>query len=442
MLSYYFRLGLGKLRSHPALTALMVLTLAVGVATCVATLSVLQMVSKNPIPHKSARLISLVIDNATLQNYQPGEKLEEQQMTYRDSINLLAARPADLPNLRRTAIYGISEGIEPARPDLPVLEVTGLATTPDFFAMFEVPMLYGSIWSQEQERTGADVVVLSKKQAQTLFGAGNPVGKRMRMAKNEFQVIGVIDEWHPFPRYTHLINGNGGAFNGADEIFMPLTTAIRLKMGASGSTHCGQGRGPGFHGLLDSECTWIQFWFELPAATDLPKLQNFMQNYAREQKKLGRLQRPDPARLFDVMGWLQYLEVVDRDNKLAVWLSFGFLLLCLVNTVGLLLAKFSTRAAEVGVRRALGASRMEIFKQFLHETLVVGLAGAVCGVPLALLVLEWITATSFSKAVLPQISWSVLGLTVLLSLVASVLAGLLPIWRASNTTPALQLKSQ
>jgi putative ABC transport system permease protein len=57
------------------------------------------------------------------------------------------------------------------------------------------------------------------------------------------------------------------------------------------------------------------------------------------------------------MQWLEYRKVVGNDSRLSAWLAFGFLLLCLVNTIGLLLAKFSVRASEVGIRRALGASR-------------------------------------------------------------------------------------
>jgi putative ABC transport system permease protein len=75
--------------------------------------------------------------------------------------------------------------------------------------------------------------------------------------------------------------------------------------------------------------------------------------------------------------------VVGNDTKLSAWLAFGFLVLCLVNTIGLLLAKFSVRAAEVGIRRALGASRREIFRQFLIESAVVGLVGGVLGLVLA-----------------------------------------------------------
>jgi putative ABC transport system permease protein len=80
---------------------------------------------------------------------------------------------------------------------------------------------------------------------------------------------------------------------------------------------------------------------------------------------------------------MEYTKVVGKDSKLSAWLAFGFLALCLVNTIGLLLAKFSVRASEIGVRRALGASRTEIFHQFLIETVVVGLVGGVLGLLLA-----------------------------------------------------------
>ena len=58
---------------------------------------------------------------------------------------------------------------------------------------------------------------------------------------------------------------------------------------------------------------------------------------AQEQKG-GRLPRHAPNELFNVMEWMDFMKVVKPDNKLAVWLSFGFLLLCIVNTMGLLFA--------------------------------------------------------------------------------------------------------
>ena len=94
------------------------------------------------------------------------------------------------------------------------------------------------------------------------------------------------------------------------------------------------------------------------------------------------------------MQWMDFLKVVKPDNKVAVWLSIGFLVLCIVNTMGLLLAKFSTRAGEVGVRRALGAGRGAIFRQFLVETTVVGLAGGTLGLALSFAALALIRQQS------------------------------------------------
>ena len=116
--------------------------------------------------------------------------------------------------------------------------------------------------------------------------------------------------------------------------------------------------------------------------------------------------------------------------------------LCLVNTVGLLLAKFSVRAAEVGVRRALGASKRDIFRQFLIETGVVGLAGGVLGLGLAVGALALIGMQSKDMAAVARMDWQMLALTFVLSIAAAVIAGLLPTWRACQVTPAIQLKSQ
>jgi putative ABC transport system permease protein len=116
--------------------------------------------------------------------------------------------------------------------------------------------------------------------------------------------------------------------------------------------------------------------------------------------------------------------------------------LCLVNTIGLLLAKFSVRAAEVGIRRALGASRREIFNQFLIETTVVGLVGGVLGLLLAFGALALIGMSSKALAVVAHMDWIMLGLTFVISVARPMLAGLLPTWRACQVTPAIQLKSQ
>jgi putative ABC transport system permease protein len=199
---------------------------------------------------------------------------------------------------------------------------------------------------------------------------------------------------------------------------------------------------PGFAGILESNCTWLQFWIETASAGDRGDVAAYLDNYVHEQNRMGRMPRNQPARLYNVMEWLDLNKVVGNDNRLAVWLAFGFLALCLVNTIGLLLAKFSVRAPEVGIRRALGASRREIFSQFLVETGVVGLVGGAIGLALAYGTLGLLSMGSDSMKNLAHMDASMLVLTLLLSIAAAIIAGLLPTWRACQVTPALQLKSQ
>ena len=89
MFAYYFKLGVRSLRRNPALTALMVMTLAVGVAASVSTLTILHMMSNDPIPQKSSRLFVPIFDVAPVDNYKPGDKLRESQVSYPDVMNLL-----------------------------------------------------------------------------------------------------------------------------------------------------------------------------------------------------------------------------------------------------------------------------------------------------------------------------------------------------------------
>ncbi|MGJ9420161.1 ABC transporter permease [Massilia sp. CMS3.1] len=436
MFNYYFKLGLRSLRRNPALTALMVLTLAVGVAASVSTLTILHMMSGDPIPHKSERLFVPIFDVAPLEGYNPGQKLQENQVTYQDVMNLLKSGQGE----RRTGLYGIAAPIEPPRKDLPVFSATGMAPTRDFFAMFDVPFLRGQTWSAQDDERGADVVILSRDIAEKLFGATDPVGQRINVMGSPFTVVGVIDKWAPQPRYYKLVGGE--QFGKGEDFFIPLASAIRHETTHNGGMNCSERSEPGFQGILRSNCTWLQFWFETASASDRARLQDYIDSYAAEQRKLGRMKRAAPNSLFDVNEWMEEREIVGKDTKLSAWLAFGFLLLCLVNTIGLLLAKFSVRAAEVGIRRALGASRREIFRQFLVESAVVGLAGGVLGLALSFGALALIAMQSSEVAAVARMDLTMLAFTFAMSVFAAVLAGLLPTWRACQVTPALQLKSQ
>ena len=262
----------------------------------------------------------------------------------------------------------------------------------------------------------------------------------LRVAQRK--LISIDDEDQIAPFENQIMEDSQRAFDDENEIFIPFSNAIRHEYRSNGSTSCNGDVDPGFQAFLDSECTWLQGWVETRTKADRAELQSFMDSYAIEQRKLGRLKRDAPNKLYDVREWLDHMKVVSKDSKLSAWLAFGFLILCLVNTIGLLLAKFSVRAAEVGIRRALGASRREIFQQFLIETTVIGLAGGVLGLLLAFGALALIAMQSKQLTVVAHMDWVMLTATFVMAVASAIIAGLLPTWRACQVTPALQLKSQ
>ncbi|MEO5813638.1 MAG: FtsX-like permease family protein, partial [Rhodanobacter sp.] len=134
-------------------------------------------------------------------------------------------------------------------------------------------------------------------------------------------------------------------------------------------------------------------------------------------------------------------QVVPSDVRLQTWLAFAFLAICLFNTIGLLLAKFLRRAGEIGMRRALGASRAAVFAQCLVEAGLIGLLGGVAGLLLTWLGLWLIRRQSVAYADMVHLDTSMFLVTFALAIAASLLAGVLPALRASRVAPALQLKT-
>jgi putative ABC transport system permease protein len=348
VLRYYLMLGVRSLRRNPALTALMLVTLAVGVAASVSTLAILHIMAGNPIPDKSDRLLTPLFDVGPLRTYDPNAPREEFEVvvSYKDSVAMLASGVG----VRRTAVVDVAGAVEPARPDLPVTDIQGIAVTGDYFAMFEAPFLRGGGWTAADDRSAARVAVISKRKAQELFGTVDALGRKLHIWDRELTVVGVLDDWAPVPRYTHILNGSGGVFNGQDDLFVPFTTAIAAEQRSNGTTNCSDDPAPGYEGLLKSECTWMFFWWEVAKPSDRAQVRDWLDAYQAEQRRLGRLQRPVAPKLFDVMEWLDYVGVVENDNRIAVWLSLGFLAICMVNTMGLLLAKFSARWAPAAPR--------------------------------------------------------------------------------------------
>lgn len=437
MWSYYFKLGLKSLKRNPFLTALMVLILGFGVGASMTAYTVMHVLGGDPIPHKSSKLFVPQLDTGQPDSYEPGDE-PDRQLSYLDTDALLRAGKGS----NRVAVYGLTPIVDVGRKDLPPNAEPGLAMTRGFFEMFELPFRFGGPWNSDEDDAGRDVVVLGRRLSEKLFGEDNPVGKSLKLADRDYRIVGVIDHWRPVPRYYRLLSGSSPAES--EQVMVPFRNAIAREWRNDGWTNC-NGDGPvepGFAGFLKRECNWIQYWVQLDDASAVAEYRDYLAAHIAEQRKLGRFKRPDNFRLRDVREWMVLNEVVDADTRLQTYLAFGFLLVCIANVVGLLLAKFTARGGEIGVRRALGATRGNIIAQYLTETMVIGLAGAVLGLILSYGGLGVVDHFSYESSGIARHDPWMVAATVLVAVVSAVLAGLLPTWRAALQVPALQLKSQ
>jgi len=434
MFGYYLDLALRSFRRHRALTALMVLAIALGIGASMTTLTVLHVLSGDPLPGRSGSLYYPQIDPQDGRGYLPGKSRPMDQVTWVDGMNLLQAKRAD----RQALMTGGSVAVQPGDAALDPFYDPARYTTADFFPMFGVPFAYGHGWDAADDEAHARVAVISSALNDKLFGGVDSSGRTLWLDGAAFRIVGVVGAWNPNPHFYDL---TGKSYGENEGVFVPLSTSQDLGMAHVGSADCWGNGGAGQTIDHNAPCVWLQFWVQLDSPAKATAYREFLVHYSGQQRALGRFDRPPNVALRNVTQWLDYQQVVPEDVRLQAGLAFGFLLVCLVNTVGLMLAKFLRRAGELGVRRALGASRRALFAQLLVESGVVGLAGGIGGLLLALAGLWLVRRQPADYAPLAQLDPAMLLATFLLALGASLLAGLLPAWRACQVTPALQLKS-
>jgi len=437
MFSYYLKLGWLSIRRNPFLSALMIAAIAVGIGASMTIITVNHVMSGNPIPQKSDQLFYVQVDSWDPNKYDEDEFEPPDQVTYLDAMALMKADKA----YRQVASNRSTLVLEPQGEGERPFSVSTRNTWADFFPMFELPFIYGSGWDDSADDNLEKVVVLSKEINEQVFGGEDSVGRSMRLNGMDFQVVGVMDEYLPVPRFYDVTTG---AFDEPAEIFIPFNIGVEYQLPRNGNTSCWKSPdGDGFEAFLNSECVWIQFWAELRSDEEKQDYMAFLNAYAEQQKELGRFPRPIDNRLSDVMEWMEDQEVVEDDAQVMLGLSLLFLVVCLLNTIGLLLAKFLGKSADISLRRALGASRSNLFVQHMIESGLIGLGGGIFGLGLTWLGLRGIEMLfgDFLKN-LVTLDWVMIMTAIGLAIVSALLAGLYPTWRACRIAPASQLKLQ
>ncbi|HET7333144.1 ABC transporter permease [Dyella sp.] len=433
MFAYYLDLALRSFKRNKVLTALMVLALALGIGACITTRTVLKLLSGDPLPQKSARIFTPELNPLTAHaSAGAGPAPVGDLVTYMDAMSLLHAHKAQ----RQAAMALTGVKISPREPNESPFFSNGVMTTADFFPMFDVPFLYGDGWTAQAGQDAARVAVIGQQLNDKLFGGHDSVGQTIRINDHDYRIIGVLRQWAPQPHFYSVNLSQGSSYGKGDAVFMPLRAARADRMGPE-TVNC---FGNPTNNLETDPCAWLSVWVGFAHPSDAKAYKAFLANYVDTQVAAGRFHLRQEW-LPNLTRFLSQQQVVPGDARLEAYLAFGFLLICVVGTVGLLLAKCLGRSREIGVRRALGASRAAIFSQFMIESGIVGLAGGALGLFFAEFGLWEVRHEPAQYAHLAHLDPAMFGMTFAVAIVAGLIAGVLPAWRACTIAPAPVLQS-
>jgi putative ABC transport system permease protein len=438
MLSYNVKIALKSLRRNPVLTGLLIGAIALGICVSTTFIALRHIFEKDPLPGKSAVLFNVRLDNWDPQRaWNPEDpKSIPTQITYRDARELLKST---IPS-RHTASFRTRFFVHPdpkvARPYAENVRVV----FSDFFPMFDVKFEYGGPWDKAADAKPEPVIVIGHDTNEKLFGGRNSVGRTLRLEDRNYKVVGVLAPWKPAVLLYDMTQGGIGGQ--PEQIFLPFNFTPILQLRTSGNSDGWKNFDFNDYqaGML-SEQVWLQYWAELPTLEKQRAYRDFVNDYVRDQKKLGRFQRPLHTEVTAMPDLIQELSSLPPSIRSMSIVSILFLVVCSLNLVGLLLGKFLARIPEVSVRRALGASKLQVFWQHVVECELVGLAGGLIGMTLSIGMLR-IIAKVIPNGDVIRLDLEMVAVSLFLSLVAGLLAGIYPAWRVCSVAPAMQLKVQ
>ena len=389
------RFSFRVLRKNPGITTTIALTLALGIGATTAIYTVVYATLLAPMPYPNPD--QLVIVWSKIQDFRnsvaAGDFLDWQQQS------------STFQELK--AFTGTSFNM--AGKEEPEM-VPAQMTTPGMYSMLGNRFQLGRDFLPEEGIDGKDhVAILMNKLWKRLGADPNIVGKQIMLDQKPYTVVGVLA---------------GGQ---ADRLNQDLVVPLAFKQEQINHD---------FHwllvmGRLKPGVTLKQAQADMSTVTDHIAVAN-----PRSNKGWGAKVEPLQN---DFLG----------DNvKLTLWLLLGavgcILLIACVNVANLLLAKGTGRQREIAIRSAVGASRLDIFTQFVTESIVLAFLGGALGVGVGFGMLRAFVA-AMPQDTLPSEAELTLNLPVLLvTLAATTLAGLLfgcaPAWYASRLDPAETLK--
>ena len=284
--------------------------------------------------------------------------------------------------------------------------------TPDYLVARDLNVAQGRMFDEREARQGRKVIVVGPTVARELWGDDDPIGKRVRVGRTPFEVIGVLES-----------KGQSGFGQDQDDVVLGPLQAIRSRV----------------VGRRIRGAAVQQIFVKAESEDELDRVQEDATNVVREQHRI----RPGDEDDFSVQNMASILEASQ-----AAIATFTILLAAVaavslvvggVGIMNIMLVAVTERTREIGLRMALGAKRSDVLIQFALEAVTLSLAGGLIGLTLG-------AGGAFVLAKLGDWPVAIPAWAGPLSLGFSMLVGLVfgayPSWRAAQLDPIEALRRE
>ena len=277
---------------------------------------------------------------------------------------------------------------------------TIIGTSPEYLITSNFTIANGKFFSENDIRYRKKVCVLGKTVVDNLFDKKDPVGKTVKIRNIGFHVLGVMKE-----------KGATGFRNPDDQVFIPYTTAKKRVFGVEHLSSIS---------LQAKSDKLIQ-----EAETEVTEL-------LRKQHKIPINKEPD----FHVRNQAEFIETAEQSSQTFTNLILGIAVVSLlvggIGIMNIMLVSVTERTKEIGLRKAVGAQRLDILAQFLVESTTLALIGGLVGVGVGVAGAEIVTSLLEWRTVISPI-YGLLSFVV--SAFVGIFFGAYPAWKAAKLHP-------
>lgn len=412
------KIGFKSLWRHKMRSFLTVLGITFGVCSVIAMLAIGQGAGYEA----QQQIAALGSHNIIIQSVQPapdpdhddGGFVIEYGLRYIDAERINANVPnvsviTSARKIRRTVQHGVQQ-----------LETNIVGTSPRYPQVGKLQISEGRFFNERDMDGRKNVCVVGRKAAELLFPFGDAVGSLVRTGTRRFRVIGILGGTGRGEADDLELKGDPDS-----DIYIPMTT-LDSQFGDIALTGAG--------GATGERVELHEIIVQVDKLAAVPKVERIIEQILAQGRTRRDYQVVVPHKLLEQARKTSRIFSIVLGSIAAISLIVGG-----IGIMNITLATVMERTREIGIRRAVGAKKRDIIKQFLSETVLLSICGGVFGIILGLAAPYFVTRFAGMKTIVTF--WS-LFLAFGISALVGLLSGIYPAYRAANMNPIEALRHE